>query len=239
VWSAELDGAVGRDLAGVVRDLQIDGSVAGTVQVSTRTLRVGPEAVIGGDLAHRTSGEVDVDPAATIEGSELARRPLPPNVRVVGLGLLFRTLLVVFGAALGLTVVWASVRRAEGAAAALRSRGMSAVVTGIGVIALPFLFIAVLAVLVSLTPPESAIPLVLAAVPILLGVVGLVVLGALLSPVPPALLIGGRLLGGRSVYARFLVGFVVIAVLALVPLAGRWILGAFVIVGLGAWLMPQ
>lgn len=237
-WAVDVDGAVERSVEAFARSISVQGAVGESVVASSRSLEVGPDAEIGGDLAYRSSTAASVDDAATVGGSVLARRPLEPNVRVVALGLMLRVLLAVFAAALGLVAVWTSVRRSEGAAEVLRSRGVAATAAGVGVASIPLLVVAVLAVLMSLTPPESAIPLVLATLPVLLGVLGLLVLGALVAPVPPAILIGNRLLGRRSPYARFLVGFAVIVALALFPYVGRWLLAVVVLLGLGSWLLP-
>jgi hypothetical protein len=62
--------------------------------------------------------------------------------------------------------------------------------------------------------PEAALPLLAVALPFTLGLLGLLVLAAMVAPVPPAIFIGGRLRPSSSVYARFLLGFLVIVVVA-------------------------
>jgi hypothetical protein len=74
--------------------------------------------------------------SAEVSGSVLERTPLSPNVRVSGLALLIRVLLVVFGAALGLSMVWAATARAAESAAALRLRAWTVVGQGLAVAAL-------------------------------------------------------------------------------------------------------
>jgi cytoskeletal protein CcmA (bactofilin family) len=237
-WRMNVRGAVGRDLQGVVRSGLLDGHVVRNVEMSIRSLDVGGRTVVEGDLGYRSERDATVDPEATIGGSLLARRPLNPNVRVSGLGIMLRVLSVLFGAGLGLAVVWAAATRAEYAGLALRTRPVAVAGWGLAAFATPLALVGLVAALVAFTPPQAALPLVAVAIPVLFGVLGILGFAVLVSPVPVALMMGGRLAPRRSPFARFLVGFVLVAALGLLPYVGSWFLVPIMVIGVGGWLTP-
>jgi cytoskeletal protein CcmA (bactofilin family) len=235
-WRWQSDGAVGRDVEGIFRHLAIGGTVGQNVEVAVRQLTVGETATIEGDLAFRSSRDAQVAPGADVNGSTLARRPLSPNVRVTGLGLLIRFLLVLFGLALGLAMIWATGVRASVAAKVMLERPLAVVGQGVAVTAFPLLLIGGVVVAFSYSSPESAVPLLAVALPLLLAVVGVLAVVALVSPVPPAVAIGARIVRDRSLYAQFLVGYVALLACVLLPVVGSIVFVAVVVGGLGGWI---
>lgn len=238
-WKLDMEGDLGRKLEGFVRNATLGGTVDGDVEIDVRTLEVTDSASVAGDLAFRSSRPATIAQGAEVGGATLDRTPLSPNVRVLGLGLLSRVLMVVFGAGLGLSMVWAATHRADRSARVLSLRPLAASAQGLAVVALPFLLVGGVFAITSVMSPEAALPLVLGTLPFLLAILGLLVLAALVSPVPPAVFIGRRLRPQVSIYAQYLIGFLVIVLVASIPYVGRVALAAVVVVGIGGWITDE
>lgn len=239
VWRADLNGSIGRGFEGYMRNARLSARVGGNVEIDVRSLTVSDTARVDGDLAFRSSREAVIDEAAIISGSVLDRRPLATNVRVVGLGLLVRVLLIVFGTGLGLAMVWAATERAVASARVLGSRAPVALGQGLAIVALPFVLVAGVVAVGSVMSPEAALPVLGVSLPLGLALAGALVLAALVSPVPPAIFIGRKLAPSRSPYAQFLAGFVVLVVLVALPVVGRFFLAAVVVAGIGGWITSE
>jgi hypothetical protein len=238
-WRADVSGRVGRDVVGTFRSMTLGADVGGDVDISVRHLSVADSASVTGNLAYRSANPADIAQAASIEGNLLDRRPLEPNVRVRGLAILFRVLLLIFGAGLGLGMVWAVADRSERAAWKIPKRTGGVVGRGLALVLAPVLFVVVIAVIGSLMAASASVPLLLVALPILFALIGAVMLMALVAPVPPAVWVGSLVFKRRSVFARFLVGFGLLAVAALIPWVGRLVLVAVLVLGIGAWTTPD
>lgn len=238
-WMLDLQGELGRKLEGFIRNATLGGTIDGDVEIDVRSLDVTDTGTIAGDLAFRSSRPATIAEGAEVGGATLDRTPLSPNVRVLGLGLLSRVLMVVFGAGLGLSMVWAATRRADRSARVLRTRPMAAVGQGLAVVALPFLLVGGVFAMTSVMSPEAALPLLLGTLPFLLAIFGMLVLAALVSPVPPAVFIGRRLRPQLSIYAQYLIGFLIIVGVSVVPYVGRVALAAVVIAGIGGWITDE
>jgi hypothetical protein len=150
--------------------------------------------------------------------------------------MLIRVLVMTFGAAMGLAMIWAVGVRAVNAGRVLSERPLAAVGQGLGVMAIPIALLGGVAAAVAYLPGESVFPLLLAAIPFLLAVVGALALFALVTPVPPSLALGRRMAPRRSPYGQFLLGFLVFAVAALVPVIGPFVVLGVVVVGIGGWI---
>jgi cytoskeletal protein CcmA (bactofilin family) len=238
LWRLELDGRVDRTLDGILRNGVIGGEV-GSVDFDVRSLTITDSAVVSGDLAFRSSREASIADGAEVGGSLLERSPLSPNVRIVGLVLLWRVLFVVFGAGLGLSVVWATTLRAERSARVLMARPLPSIGQGLAIVALPFVLIGGVIGVATFMSPEASLPLIAGAIPFGLALLGVLALAALISPVPPAIVIGRRLAAERSIYAQFLVGYVALVVLALIPIIGSYVFLAVFVAGVGGWLTAE
>lgn len=238
-WDADVGGETGDGVEGFIRDAVLRGDVGGSVEVDVRHLTVTETAEIRGDLAFRSASKASISDDAVIGGSLLERTPLSPNVRIVGLALLIRFLVVVFGAALGLAMIWATPFRAERSGRVVSARPIAVTGQGLAVAAIPFLVVGVVAWVASVMAPEAALPLLVVSLPFVLGLFGVLALAALVSPVPPAILVGRRLTNDRSPYAQFLVGYALLVVAAMLPVAGTYVVAVTVIVGIGAWLVDE
>ncbi|MDH4117604.1 MAG: polymer-forming cytoskeletal protein [Acidimicrobiia bacterium] len=236
-WGGSVQGKVGRNLEGVFRSLVVAGQVDNNVEVDVRSLEVTADAVVSRNLVYRSSSDAAVDDRADVEGTLIRRAPLPPNVRLRGLWVMGRLLAVIFGAGVGLSIVWAAPARSLRAASAAVNRPFAAFGNGLMVLGAPLLLIVGIAVVATFMTPESALPLLLATVPFVLAVIGAVAVWSLASVVAPAVAIGARLAASRSPHGRFLTGFLVLAVLSFVPVLGALTIAAVLIGGTGAWLV--
>ncbi|GIU91515.1 MAG: hypothetical protein KatS3mg011_0421 [Acidimicrobiia bacterium] len=233
--SADVAGEVGRDLGGWSRRAVLRSEVGRDVDLTVDRLEVAVGTTVGGDLVYTSSREAEVSPDATVAGTLVRRRPLPPNVRVRALGLLTRILWGLGMILLALAMLWAAPRATLSASRAVGLRPLRSIVWGIGS------GLAVLAVLVggvvalSLAPPEAAVPLLLIALPVGILFLALVTVGLLVGPVPVAGAVGGRLLPERSPYAQSTVGMLVLVTVALVPVVGPFWILVVGLVGVGGW----
>lgn len=236
VWSGEVNGEIGRNVTGIGRTLSIGGTVDQNVDVDVHRLLVGDTAHVAGDLRYRSDVEADIAPGADIAGSVLDRRPLSPNVSIIGLEFLIRSLLLTFAAAMGLAMIWAVGQRAVRAGRVVHDRPLVVVAQGLGVVAVPIVLVMGVVAAVSYLPGDSALTLVLAGVPFVLAVLGAFALLTLITPVPPAIALGRVMVPSRTPYAQFLLGFLVLAVAAFIPLIGRFVVAAVIITGIGGWI---
>ena len=236
-WDAGTIGSVGRNVEGRQRSLERGGDVTGDVEVSVARLLVLPGSSVGGDLVYTSDRPADIDESAAVGGSLINERALPVNVRIRALGIMMRILTTIVVLALGLSVVWAGSERADRAAVAVRQRPVASIAWGVGIISVPVAVTVVMALIVSLSPRSAGIPLAGVFAPVILGLTSLLVFAALTAPVPVATAIGSLIRPGRTVYARFVLGFAVVWIAAVLPWVGWAVLAGVVALGLGAWVL--
>ncbi len=234
--SAVVAGSVGRNIEGQDGRLVLRGQVAGDVEVTVDSLRV-DGARVAGDLAYRSEDPAEVS-EVDVGGSLLHRRPLPPNIELRALRLLVFVLGWIGAAALGLSMLWAVPDRARSAIDEVTNRPGHALARGLGVVAIPAAVSLGVAAAVAVTPASAGIPLLALFLPIVLGLVSLVGLGFTVATVPVATLVGRKVRAGLSDYGAFLTGMGLWALVFAVPVVGRWLTVAALVVGLGAWLAP-
>jgi cytoskeletal protein CcmA (bactofilin family) len=235
-WSNRLGmgGSVARDLQGNAATLNIAGAVEGGVVVAVGRIRVEPSARIGGDIVYQSRREAEIE-SADVGGNVIRRIALPANVRLRALRVLTLTLAVLGLTAMALTITWRWPRRVAGTIAQARS-GVRTWLTGLAVVLSPFVAAAVLALLVGLSPPEAGIPLALVLLPPVLGLLGVVVMAALVGFIPVAGLIGRLLLPKRSTAAGVLIGMAVISVALAVPILNSLVVIVGTPLGIGSWI---
>ncbi len=235
-WSNRLgmEGSVDRDLQGNASRLSIAGAVNGRVVVAVGRMRVEPSAHIGGDIVYESRREAEIE-SIDVGGNVIRRTALPANVRLRGLRVLTLTLAVLGVTAMALTITWLWPRRVAGTIAQARS-GLRTWLIGLAVVLSPFVAAAVLALLVGLSPPEAGIPLALVLLPLVLGLLGVVVMSALIGFVPVAGLIGRRLLPQRSIAAGVLIGMAVLFVALAVPVVSWLVVVVGTPLGIGSWI---
>ena len=235
-WSNRLGmgGSVDRDVGGNVSTLNIAGAVESRVVVTVGRMRVEPSARIGGDVIYQSRREAEIE-SADVGGNVIRRTALPANVRLRGLRVLTLTLAVLGLAAMALTITWLWPRRVAATIVQARS-GVRTWLTGLAVALSPFGAAGVLALLVGLSPPEAGIPLALVLLPLVLGLLGVVVMAALVGFVPVAGLIGHRLFPNRSVAAAVLTGMVVLFVALAIPVVSWVVVVVGTPLGIGSWV---
>lgn len=236
-WRSSVDGAMGRNIEGRFHDLAIGGTVGGSVTVDASQVSVTPTGDVGEDLATRGGRPADISDGASVAGEILDRRPLKPNVRVTAVGFLFRILAGLGATLAGLALMWHDTDRVEEVVESFRRRRWAVLGAGVGAVVVPLFVIALLFGIVGLMPPSAGLPLLLFTIPVSLGVVTILMIGALLAPVPSAVRLGGLVGPSRSVFARFLIGMTLVTVLSFVPVVGLAFVAAVVIAGFGAWLV--
>jgi cytoskeletal protein CcmA (bactofilin family) len=235
-WSNQLEmgGSVDRNLQGNASMLDIAGEVEGRVVVAVGRMRVEPSARIGGDIVYQSVREAEIE-SVDVGGNVIRRTALPANVRLRGLRVLTLTLAILGLTAMAMTVTWLWPRRVADTVAQARS-GVRTWLTGLAVVLSPLAAAGVLALLVGLSPPEAGIPLALVLLPLVLGLLGVVVMAALVGFVPVAGLIGRRLLPKRSVAAGVLTGMAVLFVGLLIPVVSWLVVIVGTPLGIGSWV---
>jgi cytoskeletal protein CcmA (bactofilin family) len=237
--SARVEGSVGGDVDGQQRELTLAGKVEGDVDVSVRKLSVEESAVLAGDLRYVSRGEASVSPQAEVDGQQVARKPLPANVRIRGLGLLVAVLAGFTAAAAGLALLWAVPGPVTQAASRLRRRPVASLVTGLMLVATLPALAAIAGVLFTTASPEAVLPLLAVFIPLLAAVSGLLLVSLLIAPAPAAIAAGELGNRARSFHARLLVGLAILGLMAALPWIGLPVLGLAVAAGLGSWVVGE
>jgi len=221
VW---VNGAVRGNLLASAGNVTLNGTVGRDVEVRGGELRVGPHAVITGNLRYRVpAGKVHIDSAARISGTVTAL-PISRGWSLT------RWLWTLGFLVVGAVVVALLPRFTERTAETIPGRPVRSGLVGLGAfILIPFaIFIAAVTVI--------GLPLAIATA-LLYGVV------VYLSSVPVALWVGRLLLGARGRAGRqgallsFLVGGILVLVVQVIPVVGPIVMGVAVCVGFGAILL--
>jgi hypothetical protein len=233
----EIAGSVGGDATIRAGEIRIDGEITGNADFSGHEIRLGPKAVIGGNLRHRTENLI-IEPGATIKGT-ITDLPYDGNgmkEKAVMIALVASVvgLLILAGMALSVLVI-AGVFAGHMQATDRSIRGRIFSTLGIGIlatIALPVLFIVLLATVVGVPLAFLMLALWLAVQPLAFAAAahatGMAIRsgfgGGKADSLPGA--------GGRMAYA--LLGLAILIVLGLVPLVGQLVLVVAGILGFGA-----
>jgi hypothetical protein len=229
--SMSFDGEVSRDLKGWFLDVSLDGAVGNDVDVRVRSLVIGTETAVGGDLLYRADRAATAADGFAPDGT-FARLPTraPFAVRIV-LSLLTILGLVAF-LLIGLAVLWISRVTAPRAAGAVITRPWWVLATGLGVVvAGPLLMWGVVA-LIQPFVAKVAIVVIFA-----LGVAVAVIFG----PIPALASFGAVLVRHRGgIFGGFVAGVVVWRLVArFVPFAGLVLSLGFLVWGVGGWIVAM
>lgn len=225
--TVRVDGTVRQSLRVTGGTVMLDGAVDGDVNIAGGELRIGPGANIGGDLRYRVpSAKVHIDSAARIGGTVTA---LPPR-DWSGVVRAFRLMWLLGFLLAGVVAVALAPRFAAAAAEWVGARpGLSALLGVLWLVVIP-----VVAVLVATTVIGLPLALLAGAAYLLLVYLGRVVLAVWLG----RLLLGGRVRDGTTgALMSFLLGAIILVLLALVPLLGLVVTLVATVVGLGALLI--
>jgi cytoskeletal protein CcmA (bactofilin family) len=207
--------------------LVINGAVDGNVDVGGGELRVGPRAVIGGNLRYQVPAQrVRIDSAARIGGTVTA---IPvPNWR--GALRFFRSLWLLGFLVAGLVAVALAPRLATEAAGLVRGRpGLSVLVGIVWVIVVP-----IVVVLVAMTVIGVPLALLTGATYAVFVYLGRVVLAVWLG----RLVLSTRVSAGRmGAIVSFLAGGIILVLAALLPVVGSLVQIVACVFGVGALLI--
>ncbi|MBK5116764.1 MAG: polymer-forming cytoskeletal protein [Thermoleophilia bacterium] len=216
----EVAGTVTGDVFVASGDLLVTGEVEGDVVALTGLTRVGPRAVVGGDLIYADE-EPEVSPEATV-GGEVRQEDWGefigalPLIGAVALwvGISISALI------LGVFAVMVAPRAADAVSEQARTRLVLCVAYGLAV------FVGVPLAIVLASATLIGLPLGLA---LLLSLLPL----AAIAYVSSAWALGRALVKDGSRVVAFLAGLAILRVLAILPLLGALVGFAAVIVGLG------
>ncbi|HEX9309706.1 MAG TPA: hypothetical protein VF887_02745 [Gemmatimonadaceae bacterium] len=219
-----INGTVRGSLMATGGRVVLNGPVGRDVEVSAGELHLGPHAQIAGNLRYRVpKDKVTIDRAARVSGTTTA---LPVST---GLGL--RGTLWVLGFFLaGVVVVALFPGFASDAADILPLRPVRSALVGLG-----------WAVLVPCAIVIAAITVI--GLPLAIITAALYMVALVLSDVPFALWLGRLLLGARAGVGRqgallnFFVGGIVLLLVGLVPILGKFVMTIASILGLGAIML--
>lgn len=223
--STSMAGTAGRDMRGRFLDGTIDGTIGRDVDVSVRTLRVGPGAEVTGDLLYRADDDATVSGGARVAG-QFQRLP-SRSTFVVRVWLIAATILSFLAFVVSGFVLFLLFRATMSRAAGLvRVQPWRALWIGFGaVFALPLL----------------SIILVFTVVGAPVGVLFLLlwVLGLIFAPLPAVAAGGDLLLRGRGgLFGAFVVGAVVWRLgIWLIPVVGVLLYTSALMAGTGGLVM--
>jgi len=223
--STTLKGHVGRDIKGRFLDGEIDGMVGRDVDVTVRSLSVGPRAEVGEDLIYRADGDASISGGASVDGRF---QQLPSRatfiVRVWLVGATILSFLAFVASGFLLMVIFRStMARASGL---VRTVPLRTIWVGfLAVIGLPLLSILFLFTVVG------------APVGILVALLWL--LGLVFAPVPAVTAGGDFLLRGRGgLLGAFVVGALMWRFgIWLIPLVGVLLYSTALMAGAGGLVM--
>ncbi len=223
--TARVEGVVERDVRGRMFRLVIDGAVGGDVDVTTQRLEFGPDAVVGGDVLYRSSGEARGAENVSIGGT-LTRLPAQSNF-VYGVILVMANIVGFFGFLVaGIVILWLV-------------RGTSARATG-NVLVHPIKSLAIGAATV-IVVPLAIVVAAMTLVGIPLGILGVLfgIAMLIIGPLPAVTAFGNRLLVGRGgLFGALLVGAVVWRLgIWLIPVVGGFVYLLAMVWGIGGWVL--
>ncbi|MDQ3850030.1 MAG: polymer-forming cytoskeletal protein [Actinomycetota bacterium] len=216
---AVIRGKVRGNVVVVKGKLAIRGTVTGDVVTIADRATLGRRAKVNGDVRY-VDKKPKLTPGATVAGK--VKRLNPDKLKGPGIGAIAGFWLAVSVSAflLGILLLLLAPRAADGVVAAARGRGLRAILLGL----LLFFLIPILGVVFLVT--IVGIPLgvgLLLAVPVLYS----------LAYVTSAWLLGRRILKTRPRILAFLVGLIVLRLLALIPFVGGLVWFVATILGLG------
>jgi hypothetical protein len=240
-WTLSLDvrAAVERDILGRVFDrARIGGTVGGDVEITVRDLEVVSGTRIEGSLGYRSDREADL--AADVEvGRAITRRdPVTPNVRVQAIFTLTGVLVFLAVAGLGFLLFWLMPRTLQMAVESMQSRTFLALGVGLLVLVVPLVALVLVVVLVVDSSPELALPTAIIGLPIGVLLLGMLLFGLLVSPVPVLTVLGSKLTRRRrSTLFGYLIGLLVWGLLLAIPAVRVVVTALMALLGLGAWTL--
>lgn len=240
-WTLSLDvrARVGRDILGRVFDnARIAGVIERDVEITVRDLEVLAGTRIDGSLGYRSDQEADIA-ADVVVGRVLTRRdPVTPNVRVQAIFTLTWILVVIAIAGLGFLLFWLMPRTLHMAIESVQTRTFVSLVVGFLVLVVPLALFIIIVVQVVDSSPELALPSAVIGLPIGFLLLGMLLFGLLVSPVPVLTALGLKFTRGRrSALFGYLIGLLVWLLILIVPALRVFVTLLLAVLGLGAWTL--
>ncbi len=235
-WKVNSHGEIGRDVFVFARELTLGGTVArmvkgnqhrttlegqflGDVETQTGKLIMVEGTRIAGDLYY-AGDPVVIGSFDGVEGSVVKRNALPMNIRIRAMILFGGTLAILLGLLGGLLVIWLGRNSVTKASERLGSRPGAAFVWGLALVLSPFVVGALVVTRLVTASPEAAFPAALVMIPILVILFSFLAVAVALAPITVAAGLGGLIIKEKSIFARFLLGYLILVVLLIVPFLG-------------------
>lgn len=240
-WTLSLDvrAAVERDILGRVFDrARIGGTVGRDVEITVRDLEVLAGTRIEGSLGYRSDREADLAGDVVVGRAITQRDPVTPNVRVQAIFTLTGVLVFLAVAGLGFVLFLLMPRTLQMAVDRMQSRTFLALGVGLFVLVVPLVVLIVVGVLVVDSSPELALPAAVIGLPIGVLLLGMLLFGLLVSPVPVLTVLGSKLTKQRrSALFGYLIGLLIWALILAIPAVRVFVTLFMALLGLGAWTL--
>ena len=235
-WSLTANGEVAEDVGGFQWSTKLGGSVGGDVEISVRSLTVGDDLAVEGDLSYRSSREATGIGNADVGGAVVHQTPLPPNLRVRALRVLGQLMVILFFAVAALAAAYGWPRRTRRAVSEVSRRPLSKWALGALILGSPILMTVILWAVLVIAPATASFPLLLVLVPVLLALLGLVMALGVVAGAPVVAWVGGVVFPKLDMAGAVVAGSLLAGLVWLIPLVG-WLVPVVVLpIGLGAWI---
>ncbi len=252
-WNVRTGGSVGRDVLAWARSLVIEGSVGrdvegqtwgGTtisgavgrdVEMTVQSMRLTDGAFIAEDLGYRSSRDAEIASEARVGGAVIRRSPVAPNVSVSAARFVALVLGFMAYVWLGILVIWLLPSTLERAVRSVRNDLSRTFFVGLAAIVTPLILLFSIFLISALAPPELGFTLLAVGSPFWLGAIVILMLSALVAPLPVLIVLGRRLSRDRlSAFAAFVMLSIPLAIVLFVPYVRVLVLGPMIVIGIGA-----
>ena len=236
VWAIRLlaEGGLGRDLGGRTLHATIDGRVGRDVEMTIDHLRVGPGAVVGGDLGYRSADDAEIDPGATIGGTLVRRAPLSPDIWLRAGRLLGGLVIFLLFMAMGLLAIRFRPGWLHACVERVRRRPAGIVVRGVVALLILTLPVTVPALAIWAGPPRVVMAAVIAGLVCLIPAFLAFLLAFISGSVPVIVWAWGLVTRFRmGPYGSFVAAALVFVILLQVPYVGGILATVLPVLALG------
>ena len=235
--SLSIDGSVGRDVEGQTwGPTRISGAIGRDVEMTVQSMTLLDDAYIAQDLGFRSLNEAVIGENAGVGGVVIRRTPVVPNVSVSAARMVAFALGFMGFLWMGILTIWMIPSTLDRAVRSVSDDLSRSFFVGVASTVTPIVLVLAMFVIAALAPPELAFTILVVGTPFWLGLVVMLLLGAIIAPVPVLILLGRRLSKGRwSAFGAFVVLSVPLwLILLFVPYVRVVVVGGVVITGMGA-----
>ena len=235
--SLSIDGSVGRDVEGQTwGPTRISGAIGRDVEMTVQSMTLLDDAYIAQDLGFRSLNEAVIGENAGVGGVVIRRTPVVPNVSVSAARMVAFVLGFMGYLWMGIVTIWMIPSTLDRAVRSVSDDLSRSFFVGVASTVTPIVLVLAMFVIAALAPPELALTILAVGTPFWLGLVVMLLLGAIIAPVPVLILLGRRLSKGRwSAFGAFVALSVPFwLILLFVPYVRVVVVGGVVITGMGA-----